>query len=891
MLHVANAILAFTAVLQTGLITLNSLQREVPLPNNFIKWTLETVMGDSVAAEWSGAAFDLRGGLYLENFALHRTSTEDTILDAALLRIDFSMFDLLLGFDWPVQEINAAGVGIFIPASASPSGLNEPVMQVSQARLLQHEELLVVDYLNVDCNGLRFHISGSGPLHALLDAARDSDAPPQQSLLPELLARIHRLPPALDIDCRVHWASADGRQHVFDLFFLSEELTLPMAKLTGVSAAARIQGGPSGFSLTDLSGNAVLAFLNPNSFPQSLERWPLQLPIDLFFSASGAPVPASPFAWPGNLRINLIDPFSQNFPVDVITADTSFARPLPEIHWTLRGPEVFASGLTHIIPTPADAPAGAAPNWQIDFRAEFANPVLHSFFPDLPFNRHLVNAHASRLRLHASLSTQSNSASGLLLADDLFLGQTRFAHLRSNFSLSRSDLALTHIHVRKSSREFAAGSYFQHFPSSRFSLNATGHAFPEALDAILGAWWPRIFRHISINDPVPADVTVWGYWGGDRSIRSMTSVLGKEVSYRGMAIPELGVRVRSNADWAWLEALKGEFADGVVEGQLGWVISGESGTGLHPMLLDLRSDAGWEVVQAASGLAALERMEFAGNPELRVRGIIWHDLDGQEAGVDRFIPDLELELDQRRARAEIEGWEFDGISFSGRLTETELMVDRMSGTFADGVLTGTLTIRDWEFPERREKWLALQLFDADYGEVLSQVTRNQEDSELIRGVLAAEPASGRVDTSMNLVLRPGPGLSTGSGDLSLRNAPIGEFHLFGGLSRFLSSIGLGFSTLNLDSGFINWQLEAGTLEISRCALTGPVLNLDMSGDIDLLERQLDLRADATFFSGLVSKVLTPVSDNLQFDISGPLESPIWKLRLNPLRWFQNRLQL
>jgi hypothetical protein len=62
----------------------------------------------------------------------------------------------------------------------------------------------------------------------------------------------------------------------------------------------------------------------------------------------------------------------------------------------------------------------------------------------------------------------------------------------------------------------------------------------------------------------------------------------------------------------------------------------------------------------------------------------------------------------------------------------------------------------------------------------------------------------------------------------------------------------------------------------------------MSGTVDLLQRRLALRADAYFFSGLISKVLTPVSDNFQFDITGPVESPIWKLRLNPLRWFQNR---
>jgi hypothetical protein len=890
-LHCLNTLLAFIAVMLTGLVSLNSLQEEVPIPDKLTQWTLGKALGKNYETVWSTSVFDLRGGLYLRDFQLIRSTNGESVLEAGMIQIDFSLFDLLFGHAFPFEEINATGISLFIPANHSPSGLNEPAMEITQAHLFKSNDQLVVDYLNINAHGLRFYVSGSGPLQSLFNPSGETETLQTANFFTDLLARIHRLPQNIDLDCLVHWSAEGPRQHQFDLFLLSKSLVLPMAQIEDLSLRAHLQIHPEHLAVTKLSGHSILTFLNPNMLPEALAPFPLAPPVAISFSASGRPVETSFFDFPQDIRINLENPFSDNFPVEVLIAETSLGQENPKIHWAIGGLDLFAAGFAQQSaprePSSADSPAP----WIVDLRAQINNPVLHDFFPNIPYHRLLEQAHAGNLRFHASLSTQTKTASGILFSDDLFIGQTQFAHLKSNFFLSASDLALINAHVQRSNNEWAMGSYLQHFPSSRFSLNLYGSSFPQALDSILGSWWSPIFTHIQVPRPPQADVSVWGLWRDSTSLKSVTTVVGEDVVYRGTPTEELRVRVRSNSEWAYLDELNGRFPEGSVTGSLAWKTTRAAGSGMRPMLMDLRSDAPWEAVQAASGVKALGEMKLSGNPVVHVKGVLWSRPKGSEEQSGELIPELQFELSHRNADTEIDGWKLNDLSLSGTVTREALLIDRMSGTLAGGVFTGSLGVDAWQDSTKRMKHIDIELIDASYRDVMVQVIKDRDNSGLMEGALASETGEGRIDTSLDLWISPDLARTRGSGQITLRNAEIGQFHLFGGLSRFLSGIGLGFSTLNLDAGSIDWQLADGTLTIPHCLLTGAVLNLNLSGDVDIIEKQLQLQADAYFFKGLFSKVLTPVSDNFQFDITGPFGNPIWKLRLNPLRWFQNRFPL
>jgi hypothetical protein len=130
---------------------------------------------------------------------------------------------------------------------------------------------------------------------------------------------------------------------------------------------------------------------------------------------------------------------------------------------------------------------------------------------------------------------------------------------------------------------------------------------------------------------------------------------------------------------------------------------------------------------------------------------------------------------------------------------------------------------------------------------------------------------------------------TGSGQFSIKNTRLGQIHLLGGLSKTLNTIGLGFTTLDINGGNLQWTLAENTFHIPHSLFTGTLLSLRLDGTLFLPTNELTMHADVNLFKGLVSKVLTPVSENIQLDLSGTLQNPQWSIRLSPLRWFTNRL--
>ncbi|MFO7726185.1 MAG: AsmA-like C-terminal region-containing protein, partial [Oceanipulchritudo sp.] len=465
---------------------------------------------------------------------------------------------------------------------------------------------------------------------------------------------------------------------------------------------------------------------------------------------------------------------------------------------------------------------------------------------------------------------------------------TDFDHLHTRFRLNPSEIHLNPVLVRKSFNESASGSYSQHFPSSRFSLNAFGSIFPGSLDALLGQWWERIFLPVHTPDPLQGDVSVWGQWPDRDSLQSVTAVSGSGASYRGMAIPDLRLKIRSNREWAYLDELNARFLDGRVSGRLGWRLGLGKGQ-LRPMIIDFKSDGPWKAVVAASGVEALSRLEFSGQPRVRARGTLWRSPRETPSGESLLFPDLTFEISDREDECHLKSLVLSDFRFAGTLLGSDLKLDSLSGDFAGGVFTGRMALRDWNRPAMREQQLTLQLFDADYQTALRQLAGLLREPDRLEDALLHGDTRGRLDAAVDMSFGSDLDEAEGSGQITLRRANISRIHLFGGLSRLLDDIGLGFSTVNLNAASIQWRLADNRLGIKEGLVTGPVVSLRAEGEINLKSRLLNLDADLMLLQGLISKVLTPVSDTIELKVTGPIEEPVWRMNLTPLRWFQNRL--
>jgi hypothetical protein len=840
-------------------------------------------LGDDFRASWSRGVFDLRGGLYLEDLSLRNARTGEFILDAGAISINWAPMNLLLGIFPPFEDLQASRIQLYTPASQSPSGLNEPVVEISQARLREHNGQLLVDELLATSGGVRVVFSGSGPLQ--FPAPKTAPAG-SVNRLPLLLGHLLRLPPEIDADCRVHWSWSQSGSHSFSVFALSDTFVGPGFSLQNLLAKARIQSDGTSLSLVSLDLDARLASIDPSRTSNFLSALPLELPAPVSVTANGPPLSVNWGTVPSHINVLFRRPFSQQIPIDLINLETSLLEPDSPYHWSAKGKGFFAEGTAHRFATPSSATDQPAFPFGVSFRAYLHQPFLADFFPGLPDHRLIHNANARFVRFSGRTSPD-NRLLGTLVSDHLYIGETRFSHIRAHLDLSKSDLLLSNVHVQKTVNESASGSYFHHFPSSRFALNARGRIFPHSLDSLLGRWWEQIFTHIHAQDPLSGDVTVWGLWRDERSLRSVTAVEGGGASYRDIEVPDLRVQVRSNGEWAYLNRLEARFGERRIRGAIAWQ-QGLEDTVRRPVKIRFESDAAWRIVQQASGVEGLRDLELGGNPEIQVEGTLWRPSRGSDPQAP-MIPDLRLSLRNPEALFKVSGLELDSMRFEGLLTKESLSLKSVSGKLAEGVFTGRIDIRNWESPERQERHLRLQVFDAHYTETMRQISGLLKDPSAVRQSLLKEEEGGRLDADIDLLMKPDVTESRGHGRITLRNGRIGQIHIFGGLSRTLNAMGLGFSTMDLNAASLEWTLDNGVIGIPQCLVTGPVLNLRLSGDMNVVNNQLDMQAEAFFFQGLVSKVLTPVSDNFLFDVTGTLANPSWQLRLNPLRWFQNRL--
>jgi hypothetical protein len=877
--HVLNFILAFTALALGSLIILNRFQQEVPLPDKLARWVINVSGPDFLEASWSKAVFDLRGGIYLTDLKVRDTETDQIILTAEATYMEWSPINLVIPGLPALEELNARNIQFYVPVSHSPTGLNEPALGVQHVFLRQSEGQLILSSLLLESGGLRLHATGHAPIQALMrPSGRTTE---RQSLYPALQV-LKRLPDSLQADISAKWSMLPSGDHAFSLSGYLPMFTHDHVQMDKISARASGFLSSSGFSLRSLTLNGILTYTDALPEVPLLQFPEDPVPVPFRLTARGQPWLYGEFELPSEVNL-FIHPKGSDLHFQHLILSTTLCPSLNNpVTWTLRGPSAFVSGLA----TFSDSPSG-------QFKAKF--PSLYSFRSYLPNwsiykllpaplpHRLLVGTKADSLRINASFDLSTTILSGSVSTDGLNIGQTDFQHLSSSINLSKSTLLLDDIFIQKAGDEFAQGAYWQDFPSTQFSLNAAGNIFPTSLDSILGNWWTNIFTHIHASQPLAGDVTVWGHWKREKPIFSMTGVKGPGASYRGVKIPHMELRVRSRPDWAYVEHLHASFPDGEILGQIGIQSGMTDADRYRAYTLDLSSTAKWDAVIGATGIKGLRNLSFKGeNPHLEAKGTLWRD--SGKGWESREEARIELSLLQHDGICHLKGMDLSGLALSGKLEGPELEIGSLSGKFAEGVFTGRLGLLNWQVAEETQYRIELNLLDASYGQAKRQL------SDLLGFKEDASPLeAGRLDTSLSLLLHPDPQSTSGQGRISIREANLGTIRLFGGLSSVLGGMGLKFASVKMDAFTADWKVENRVMTVSNGHVASPSLNLTLNGTMDLETKNLNMVSELTLFTGLFSKVLAPVSETMQLDLSGPFENPNWKIRFNPFRWALNRL--
>ncbi len=888
--NLVNLLLAITALGLGGLVVLNVFQQSVPVPHKVANWIINRSAPSTLQASWSSLAFDLRGGFFLKGLLVRNTETEQIVASAEETFIQWSPLDFLIPGVPAVTELDARKIDIYVPVSHSPSGLNEPVVRIDHIHARQQDGFVFLDALLIQTGGLQLYMDGKAPLNSFLKATRlSSKAPvpaqPDRNIY-SILQQLGRLPPDLQVNIDAGWTLQNDGSHQLQVTAYLPKFTFQEVAVSQAHGEAALSINRESFAVDRVQLNGVLSYMGdiPDIPFFNIPDHPVPVPFHL--AATGQPVQTKHGRFPSQIHLSL-HPDNPEIKFQHLILESILSENLNHpIQYILMGPTAFATGTAHFSgPVSLGSELDIPDN--IDFRAYLPDWTIYQIL-DAPLpDKLLVGTKADHIRFVGSLNLPARHLSGSLIADRLNIAQTNFERLSATLNLSPESIQLDDIQVNKSRIEVASGSYHQHFPSSRFSLNAAGLIFPSSLDAILGSWWTNIFTNINTAHPLPGDVTVWGHWRDLSSLRSVTEVHGSGASYNGVAIPELELRVRSNADWAYLDVLRAHFPDGKIEGKIAIRSGLTDAERYRAYQLDLASTAPWSAVLGATGLEALKILDFRdGNPQLRVSGTMWRD-SGKGYDADHTAA-LRLSLQQREGQCRLRTLELSGLSAIGSVRGNMVELNGLSGRFAGGIFTGHLQIENWQSREKMRKQIDIDLINARYGTALDQLTRFVKMSS---ASAAGETDSipGFLDAELSLAFGEELESYSGAGNLWIREGELGTVHMFGELSRLLGNLGVGFTSVEMNTLSLDWNLTGPALKISAGRVTGPALNLTLDGWVDLETQGLQMKSDLTLFSGVFSKVLTPVSDTVKLSLGGTIEDPDWSIRFNPFGWAINRL--
>lgn len=880
-----NLLLIATAALQAAVLLFHHLQQYTPVPTRPLQYLLQNVLPpQSGQPSWSQLKVDLAGNVLFSDFQLQHPNHSQPFFSAEHLLLQTRLLQLLFPGGQPVREITAIKAALIAPPQLSPSGLPEKLLSFpflsAQPTADQH---LRVPLLHAQLQQIHLLFSAPDPfqLPAFPEASSSSPLPPQLHALSSLPAQLPTQASAI--------ALLQPRHDLPDRFSLTAvfpQLPLPRSSLNQLHLDAQLNLSLPKISLTHLNVSGRLLI---DAIPALPVLPTQQIPFQAALQGPPITLPNLHLPTRFSLSTKLTLRHSAR-PLHLFLHSASPENPLA-FQWSAHQPDFLLAG--RLLPSlPAllasglpDSPAAWLPALPdaIPFRARFSKarpllPLLQNL-PASPLSQNLRFANAA---FQGTFSPANSLLKGQFHFRDLHLNQTDLPFLASSIELSPHSLHLPKAFLRLSPDQSIKASFRFHFPSQSYSFHGNGNLSPRSLNPFLGDWWSGLFTQIQATTPPQANVSIWGQNGDGLPPSASLFIQAEHARLHQVDIPRLSLSIETSPQWAWVRRLSAQFPHGSVSGQLAWLLNNPPDA-KRPLLVDLKGQLPFAKGLHLSGIQPPPSLRVIGTPSFHAQGTLWRRARN-ESEKTPLQPDLTVAVQPSDSEILYRGLKLSKARISASLKQSQLHLSPITASIADGILSGSLHIElpGPQTPKPGLRALDLQIFDASYPVLTDQLTSLLQNPEPARRAFLTQYARGRIDLQADL---SGPqGLSSGQGSLTIRDGSVARIHLFGGLSASLDQLGLGFSSMGLTDASLQWQWQDPRLFLDTFSVRGPVLHLDLAGQLDMDRQSIDLAGRARLFDGMMRNLLAPVSKSIGLRLSGPLNDPQWSLSINPLRW-------
>lgn len=846
---------------------------ELTVPD-LVMHRLESRLAESgLRATFRRASFDPTGRVLLEDARLSVPPFAEPVLQARMVYVRLNPLLLVVGKAEP-REIRISGATAGVPAMLAPSGQAEEIVRDLDLTLLLGEREIVVTHCSARIAGMPVTAHGTIPLPRL---PQDR---PRRSLVDFMAGQFPTL-------CRQAIAGAQQlaalQQPSLDLDFVPSESGSAQINVLFLARGVRLEQ-PFVAQADNLQlATRVLVFGElPTLSRIEASAGELRLPLAGGFTAREVRAVAlgrlRPEGWQFEPRtIELMADYLDAAGVAVhgLSAEI-FPRPLPRVDAVLAalvggepiairaeadlrarsGSLRFEGSVSPMLLDPLSERVGVDVRKFFDFGSLHCTGGEARFGPGWTFERLAAEVAVQRIRAHGV--TIDEGRASIALDPIRFHAPEAYGRIGTNF---------------------ARGSYTHEFATHGFRFLLAGKLRPMAISGWFSEWWPDFFRQLEFPEAAPAaSVEVSGTWKeGARTAVFVYADASKPV-IRGAALDH--VRTRLFIRPGYFDGLE-MFATqgtGAARGTFTYRIDGSSD---EWRAFDVAAESSLDLAVArqiagAAGTKLLAPFELSAPPELRLRGHF--DGPGSAAGEH-----LDFSIDAATA-GDFRFYHFplQDVSFTARLRDDEITLDKMEARFAGGSTSGKARV--WGAGAARRLGFDCALKGANLGAAaaaLAEFVAHRSGLPAVPpGKFVQEKANVRIDFAASAEGRYDDILSYhGEGNAVLEGAEIGEVPLLGGLSDLLK-----FTALRFTSARANFKINGPKLLFPEIALRGANSGIDGHGEYELDRHELDFNAkifpfydSGNLIKSVVGAVLTPFSNVFEVKLTGSLQKPAWGL--------------
>ncbi|HVU22761.1 MAG TPA: AsmA-like C-terminal region-containing protein [Opitutus sp.] len=838
-----------------------------------------------IDARFGRVLFDPTGRLMVENLRLTLPGFEDPAINARAAFIELNPWLLAAG-RVEVSRVRATGVDLFIPAMLAPSGKAEKGLSNLELDLEPGAEQVAVDALNATIAGVAVDLRGAVQLPAL--PARKGVAP--LSLVDELAGhyadfsrRVIGVTRALTAFERpavhVTLSPSPTRGAIAAIELDARAAAWPPARdlaLSGLRAATRLPllGDTPTMALVHVAFDE--ARLADGVVARDGGAWVrgVLTPAKFTFAAREA-------------RLSLREVSARGFTLDALSADVT-PGPLPQV-------------AADVIASCAGAPL--AVHGHADLAAKSAVVRLDgALSPGLlaPIGAQLHRELEPFVALHAPIEVHADAAfdagwkfrdaTGRIAVRDLVAHGVPLDRAAGELAFDGRHFAAHHAMVQVG-EDVARGIFEQDLQTREYRFLLEGRLRPLDITPWFHEWWENIFTNFDFAAAAPAaSVDVRGRWHAPHESEVFVFADATKPMVRGVAFDRLRTLlfIRPNfIDGLEVHGARGEArVSGTFERHIDaeekeWRDMDFAVTSSFP-LADAERLLGPRIAEE------LEPFTFETPPVVKVAGHV----DGPGIpGPGHHALDIDA-----KATGAFTVYQFPGrdLSFTAKLRDHDLTLDRVEATVAGGRLSGTANLTGEE--KARRLSLDARLAGADLASAVATVTHYKA---LRRGQPPPPPDnffSGKPAVKLDLALKADGDFTDlysyhGAGSAAVNGPELGEVRLLGLLSELLNFTALRFTAARGD-----FKVEGPKLVFPAVSLTGRNSAIEAHGTYAVDRDALDFNARVYPFQesksllSVVGAVLAPISTALEVKLTGPLAQPNWAFVIGPTNLLRSLAQ-